>query len=30
MDIAFKLEENVTETRGDRDERTKNRLKEAI
>jgi hypothetical protein len=30
MDIIFKLEENVAETRGDRDERIKNRLKEVI
>jgi len=29
MDIVFELEKNVVETRGDRDERTKNILKEA-
>ena len=29
MDMTFELEENVVETRGDRDERTKIMLKEA-
>ena len=30
MDMIFELEENVAETRGDRDERTKIMLKETI